>query len=251
MNNYKRGEKGAITLYVLLACLFFLFVLGGVYISNLNKLQVQEQQIKQIQENYAKDIDNIQEIYEDLQTNPIQIKNTPTNLVYNGKEQKWEPNVTDENNTKLIIDTDYEVKYNSENCIDAGNIEVTITGKGKYTGQLNFSYTIEKAKLKVKTGSKEKPYDGTSLTCSEITVDGFVNGETATYYTTGRQTDVGSSSNTYFIEFNGTAKAQNYEIIYELGDLTVNATTPIVSDTPVVSEIKRGLVNLSLFKISI
>lgn len=66
MNNYKRGEKGAITLYVLLACLFFLFVLGGVYISNLNKLQVQEQQIKQIQENYANELSNKDEIFEEL-----------------------------------------------------------------------------------------------------------------------------------------------------------------------------------------
>ena len=48
----KKSEKGAISLYVLIACLFFVFVLSGVYISNLNKLQAQEIELRQIQENY-------------------------------------------------------------------------------------------------------------------------------------------------------------------------------------------------------
>ena len=62
------SEKGAITLFVLLACLFFVFILAGTYISNLNKLQVQEQYIKQIQENYAREIPMIDRIYEELTT---------------------------------------------------------------------------------------------------------------------------------------------------------------------------------------
>ena len=61
-----KSEKGAITLYVLLACLFFVFTLTGVYISNLNKLKSQEQDIKQIQENYAREVQEIDEIYEEL-----------------------------------------------------------------------------------------------------------------------------------------------------------------------------------------
>ena len=59
-------EKGAITLFVLLACLFFVFILTGVYLLNLNRLQVQEQDVKQIQENYAKEINNVEEIYKKL-----------------------------------------------------------------------------------------------------------------------------------------------------------------------------------------
>ena len=62
----KKSEKGAITLFVLLACLFFVFILSGIYISNLNKLQVQEQQVKQIQENYARELERKEEIYEKL-----------------------------------------------------------------------------------------------------------------------------------------------------------------------------------------
>ena len=59
----KKREKGAITLFVLIACLFFVFILMGVYLSNLNRLQVQEQEVQQIQENYAKELDRVDEIY--------------------------------------------------------------------------------------------------------------------------------------------------------------------------------------------
>ena len=65
-NIIKKSEKGAITLYVLLACLFFVFTLTGVYISNLNNLKSQEQDIKQIQENYARELNIIDDVYEEI-----------------------------------------------------------------------------------------------------------------------------------------------------------------------------------------
>ena len=34
----RKNERGAITLFVLLACLFFVFILTGVYVYNLNKM---------------------------------------------------------------------------------------------------------------------------------------------------------------------------------------------------------------------
>ena len=76
--NRKRNEKGAITLFVLLACLFFVFILTGVYLSNLNRLQVQEQEVTQIQENYAKDLSRVDEIYENLaKTMTVTLKQDP------------------------------------------------------------------------------------------------------------------------------------------------------------------------------
>ena len=57
----KKGENGAITLFVLMACLFFVFILSGVYISNLNNMQMQEQQLEQIKDNYARTITNFEE----------------------------------------------------------------------------------------------------------------------------------------------------------------------------------------------
>ncbi len=61
-----KQEKGAITLFVLLACLFFVFILAGAYLFTLNKIQTQEQNLKQIQENYARDITRIDEIYQEM-----------------------------------------------------------------------------------------------------------------------------------------------------------------------------------------
>ena len=44
INKMMKNEKGAITLFVLMACLFFVFILSTTYISNMNKLQIQESQ---------------------------------------------------------------------------------------------------------------------------------------------------------------------------------------------------------------
>ena len=75
--------------------------------------------------------------------------------------------------------------------------------------------------LTVTTGSAEKVWDGEPLTNPDATIDGLVAGETADITATGSQTDIGSSPNTYSIEW-GTAKSSNYKITTEnLGTLTV------------------------------
>lgn len=61
-----KQEKGAITLFVLIACLFFVLVLAGVYLFTLNKIQTQEQNLKQIQENYSREVTRVDEIYEEM-----------------------------------------------------------------------------------------------------------------------------------------------------------------------------------------
>ena len=50
-------EKGSITLYTLLACLFLTFLLSTIYIRMLNKLQIPEEEINKIQETYYKNKD--------------------------------------------------------------------------------------------------------------------------------------------------------------------------------------------------
>lgn len=81
--NSRKNEKGAITLFVLLACLFFVFILTGAYLSNLNRLQVQEQEVKQIQENYTRDIDRVDEIYENLSKSiSVTSSQSPTNGIW-------------------------------------------------------------------------------------------------------------------------------------------------------------------------
>ena len=74
---------------------------------------------------------------------------------------------------------------------------------------------------RVMEAKAEKTHDGNRLT-ADGTIKGFVNGETATFMITGSQTDVGSSTNTYKIEWNGTAKQSNYTVVENLGTLKVN-----------------------------
>ena len=60
----RKGEKGAITLFVMCFCLFLVVILTGVYVSNLNKMKIQEKQIDQIKSNYEKELDYVFEIGE-------------------------------------------------------------------------------------------------------------------------------------------------------------------------------------------
>ena len=145
----------------------------------------------------------------------------PTDVTYDGKEHKWAPEVKDKEGKALTEGTDYAVSYDKDDFTNVGTIKVTITGKGNYTGKAEKSYKILPATLTVTTNSAEKTHDGNRLT-ADGTIKGFVNGETATFMITGSQTDVGSSTNTYKIEWNGTAKQSNYTIVENLGTLKVN-----------------------------
>ena len=48
----KNGEKGSISLYVLIACTFFITILMAQYNSSLNKMKAIEEEVTQIQDNY-------------------------------------------------------------------------------------------------------------------------------------------------------------------------------------------------------
>lgn len=144
--------------------------------------------------------------------------NTPSDTIYNGAEQAWVPTVTN-GDTTLVEGNDYEVAY-SEDVTNVGTVTVTITGKGNYEGTVERTYQITKAPLTITTGSLTKTYDGSALT-AEGSIEGFVAGETADFAVTGAQTNVGTSTNTYSLEWNGTAKETNYSVTENLGTLTV------------------------------
>ena len=145
----------------------------------------------------------------------------PQDHVYDGLEHKEELEVKDIfRDVILSAGIDYDVEYSTKDFTNVGKITITITGKGNYTGTFDRTYEITPATLTVTTPSANKVYDGTPLT-AEGTISGFVNKETATFTTTGSQTEVGSSSNTYSIEWNGTAKSSNYKISETVGTLTV------------------------------
>ncbi len=157
----------------------------------------------------------------------IQI-DSPSDVEYDGQAHKWPPTVTDKNGNALTEDTDYEVSYDKDDFTDVKTITVTITGKGNYTGTVTRVYNILAAPLIIRTEKAEKTYDGKPLTNENMTIEGLKNGEVVAHKTTGTQTEVGNSDNTYELDWNSkesTAKESNY-IIKEvsLGKLVVKET---------------------------
>ena len=166
--------------------------------------------------------------------------NSPSDKVYDGNEHKWIPTVTDKADKKLEAGTDYTVEYSTMNFKDVGTVEVTITGKGNYTGTVKRSYKVTPKEYTVTTDSATKTYSGTALTAGGK-VEGIVSGETVEFTTTGSQTEVGTSKNTYELVWK-SAKATNYTLAKEsIGKLTVKAKSiiPDGSDTP--DEKKTGI----------
>ena len=148
----------------------------------------------------------------------------PDDTMYNGEEQKNKPTVTDtKTNAKLAEGTDYELSYTA--AVNAGTVEVTITGIGNYKGTANTSYQITKRNVTLTSGTASKVYDKTPLTKDEVTVsgDGFVKEEGATYNVTGSQTEVGSSKNKFTYALKSSTKASNYNITKVEGDLIVTS----------------------------
>ena len=158
----------------------------------------------------------------------------PSDSVYDGQEHKWAPVVKDAAGNVLVEGRDYTVTYPAgqdfTNVMSA--ITATITGMGNYAGSVEKSYQITPAQLTVATGSAQKTYDGTPLTNSELKIEGLVGDDAVTARTTGSQTEVGSSANTYEITW-GNTRESNYAIAgEELGMLTVTEA-PAMPETPV------------------
>ena len=165
----------------------------------------------------------------------------PTDATYDGTEHKWTPVVKDADGKELVEGTDYDVTYDTSDFVNSGTITVIITGKGNFTGTITKTYRIVPAALRVVTASASKTYNGTALTNDGVTVTGLVAGDVITVTATGAQTQVGSSENTYSIDWMQVNK-DNYTLTDELGTLTVteaaapaptpdnNGTTPVAPD---------------------
>ncbi len=160
----------------------------------------------------------------------------PVDKVYNGKEQKFVPVVTDGEKV-LVENVDYVVTYTDALDFEGdaaakddftnvtGDIFVTVEGIGNYTGSLTQSYQITPKPYTVTTVSGSKVYDGTPLEGASLEgnfVGGLVNDDDATFVVTGTQTEVGVSDNTYTLEFVDEQMAKNYKLVKEdIGTLTV------------------------------
>ena len=166
--------------------------------------------------------------------------NSPSDEVYDGKEHKWIPTVTDKADKKLEAGKDYTVEYSTKNFKDVGTIDVTITGIGNYSGTVKRSYKVAPKEYTVTTDSATKIYSGTALTAGGK-VEGIVSGETVEFTTTGSQTEVGTSKNTYELVWK-SAKATNYTLAKEsIGKLTVKAKSIVPDDKDTPESDKTGI----------
>ena len=162
--------------------------------------------------------------------------------VYNGADQRFEPEVVDKDGKALVKGLDYELSFSGD-VKNVGEVTVVVIGKGNYAGSVERTYRITPAPLTVTTGSDSKIYDGSELTNSELSIEGLQGEDRVTAATTGSQTEVGSSENTYRITW-GDVDAANYVIDEHLGTLTVtpapvpptpnpdDGTTPTPEPTP-------------------
>ena len=171
--------------------------------------------------------------------------NNPSNSVYDGKEHKWSPAVTDKEGNALVEGTDYTVEYSTSDFRNVtGTITVTITGIGNYTGTVTRTYEITPKAYRVTTDSAKKVYDGTALTAGGK-IEGIVSGETVEFTTTGSRTDEGTSKNTYSLKWNGSAIQTNYKLAKEsIGDLTVTPKS-IIPDEPDTPDDKKTGITVS------
>ena len=88
--------------------------------------------------------------------------------------------------------------------------------------------TVTPATLTIASGSAEKAYDGTPLTAA-VTITGLAANDAVTATASGTQTNVGTSDNTFTVDW-GTVNKANYTVTETTGTLTVTpAKLSIVS----------------------
>ena len=138
----------------------------------------------------------------------------------NGGELKIEYSTDGENWTEDFA------SITATSVADTKPVQVRVSGTN-YEGYVEGTetVTVTPAPLKVVTPNASKYYDGKPLT-KEGTLTGLVNDETATLNTTGTQTKIGRSVNTYELIWDGTAIEGNYTIEEEIGVLEVMPESP-------------------------
>ena len=162
----------------------------------------------------------------------------PGDVKYDGKDHAEKPVIKDEK-TGITLEEgkDYEIVY-PEDIKNAGEITATVVGKGDYEGSFEIKFNILKRDVTFTSATDSKQYDGNALTNGnvEITGDGFIEGEGATFNVTGSITDVGSTNNAFTYAMNEGTNADNYNVTVVEGTLTVSeqpvVPTPVTPTTP-------------------
>ena len=160
-----KGEKGAITLFVLVAILFFLIILIGLFASSSNIRTSQVKELEKIQENYKIEPNEIDRIYaeqiEKGEEGGYTIKYIKKSDFEAGKETEYNPE--EWTNETIIVQIEYE------NIEITENKKVTVVGKESGT-QTEYDYEdIINNRVEVEENSTIIVYNGNSKKEYEIT----------------------------------------------------------------------------------
>ena len=146
--------------------------------------------------------------------------NDPSDVVYNGREQKWTPKVTDPAGKVLVEGEDYTVAYNGDTT-NAGSVTVVITGTGNYAGTVERTYSITPAAALVIVNDSSKKFDQADPAFAG-SIKGLFAGDSlgdVTYSRTNDAEEVGSYRDVLTATVDNLNA--NYTYTVEPGDFTI------------------------------
>ena len=179
-----------------------------------------------------------------------------SDVVYNGESQQQKPTVKDGNKV-LTKETDYTLSY-SKDTTNVGEVTVTVTGKGNYTGTTQVTYKITPKPVTVTvTGATDtKTYNGTEQSVSGYTMSPTETGNQLYDLTnvtgpdqkdakaTATRKDVGTTTMTLNKEdFGNSDKNFNVTFVVNPGWIKIDAKSITASDmtvTPLADVIYNG-----------
>ncbi len=156
----------------------------------------------------------------------------PSDVKYNGSSQQQKPTVTDKNGTTLTEGTDYELSY-SNDTTNAGDVTVTVTGIGNYSGTVTTTYQITKRQVTINASNASKVYGKTdpefTYTFAENS-DTLVNENDLGTISVSR-TNLDESVDTYtnVLKVSYTAN-NNYNVVTNTANFTISKQSIIPTD---------------------
>lgn len=167
------------------------------------------------------------------------------------------PEVTVMFNGSPLTDADYTVSY-SEDCINAGTVTVTVTGKGNFTGTASKTFTINKAGLTLNPCTISELCTETDLKTRTLPSDFFLAGETETGFSIAlsvrnvldifaKEPEVVSGENKITYQLNGKVGEASYFVTvtpvshnYNVGEYDLTISTHDRTDVSGSIEFKDG-----------
>ncbi len=142
---------------------------------------------------------------------------------------------------KVFVSAPASITHVSENAANNNTYNYVLENASNYTSvTANYgAIAVTCRSVDITSRDSSKVYDGTALTNHKVNVtgDGFIGGEGATYSYTGTITDVGQTANTFSYTLNAGTQATDYCITPIMGELKV---TPVTDEVVVTIKGHKG-----------